>query len=262
MNPSDEVFCMFETTPKNYQEFLVSELRNRQILNPRFSLRSFAKYLSISPGQLSQLISGKRNLTPKQAQKIAERLGLTGRQIQTLLAPLDKKPEVDHEGYQEIEESQFSLISDWKYYAILSLARINRNNADPEWVANRLGISEPEARTAMERLLEMQYIQRTRTGGFKQAASSLTISAPYGSSEIRKFHHGTLEIAQKKIDEIEPGHRDYSSITLAFPLAKLEKARTMIAEFRRRFATEMEMGDKNQVYTLAIQFFPLTKLQE
>lgn len=253
---------MFETTPKNYQEFLVSELKSRQILNPRFSLRSFAKYLAISPGQLSQLISGKRNLTPKQAQKIAERLGLTGRQVQTLLAPFDKKPEADHEGYQEIEESQFSLISDWKYYAILSLARVSRNKSDPAWIANRLGISETEAQTAFERLLEMQYVQRTRTGGFKQVSSSLTISSQYGSAEIRKFHQGTLELAQKKIVEIEPCHRDYSSITLAFPLAKLEKARTMIAEFRRRFATEMEMGEKNQVYTLAIQFFPLTNLQE
>ncbi len=246
----------------NYQQFLISELRNRQLLNPRFSLRSFAKFLSMSPSQLSQLISGKRNLTAKQALKIAEKLGLTRRQVQMLLAPLKDQAPSQLEGYQEIKEQEFSLISDWKYYAILSLARVTRNRAEPQWIAKRLAITTDEAKTAFERLLELKYIQPTRDGGVRQSSRALTISSPCGSSTIRKFHHQMIGLAQKKLDEVDPELRDFSSITMAFPLLKLEKARTMISEFRSSFATEMEMGEKNQVYTLAIQFFPLTLLQE
>ncbi|HAG92455.1 MAG TPA: hypothetical protein DCL41_11310, partial [Bdellovibrionales bacterium] len=62
---------------QNAVEMLNSEFNKRKGRNPNFSLRSFAKWLKISPAQLSQMMTGKRPITINSAQKIGDRLGLS-----------------------------------------------------------------------------------------------------------------------------------------------------------------------------------------
>lgn len=62
----------------DYREILREQLRRRQELNPRFSLRSFALKLEISPSKLSEVFSGKKNLSQARLEEIARRLNLRG----------------------------------------------------------------------------------------------------------------------------------------------------------------------------------------
>lgn len=252
---------MTSVSSKSYQEFLVQELKIRQQQNPRFSLRSFAKFLSISPGQLSQLISGKRNLTSKQALKIAKKLKLSRHQVRSILSPVEHKTEDPSFAFQTLRESEFSLISDWKYYAILSLGKTAGNKAEAKWIAARLGISEKEASEAFNRLKDLGFIHVSKAGSFKQSTKPLTISSEVGSAAIRKFHKLNLDLAKTKIEQVAPLQRDYSAITMALNPSNLSKAKLMIADFRRALAAELEIGEKTEVYTLTIQLFPLTALE-
>lgn len=58
------------------REWLKEELELRRVRNPRFSLRAFARKVSLSPGHLSDLMSGNRLLTREVAVRLARGLGL------------------------------------------------------------------------------------------------------------------------------------------------------------------------------------------
>lgn len=64
----------------DYRTILKSQLQRRQELNPKYSLRAFAKKLEISPSKISELLSGKKKLSSKRAEIIANRLGLIGKE--------------------------------------------------------------------------------------------------------------------------------------------------------------------------------------
>ncbi len=57
-----------------YRKYLKNELVRRIGINPRYSLRAFAKALQIDPSGLSKILANKRNLTFKAAEKLVLRL--------------------------------------------------------------------------------------------------------------------------------------------------------------------------------------------
>ena len=57
---------------------VVAELARRTRSNARYSQRAFARQLGMSPGELSEILRGKRPLSLKAMLKVARSLGLTG----------------------------------------------------------------------------------------------------------------------------------------------------------------------------------------
>src|SRR5690348_3009600 len=58
----------------SYREQLKQELSRRRKINPRFSLRSFARTLDVSPAFLSKVLQGKKHLSVEKATSVAKRL--------------------------------------------------------------------------------------------------------------------------------------------------------------------------------------------
>jgi uncharacterized protein (TIGR02147 family) len=63
----------------------------------------------------------------------------------------------------------------------------------------------------------------------------------------------------QKIDEIQMELRDFSSVTLVLDPQKLNEAKQIIKEFRKKMSSLSTQDNPQEVYQLAIQFFPLTK---
>ena len=243
------------------QSLLLRELNYRKERNPNFSLRAFAKLLCISPAQLSQLISGKRRLTERQALKIAEKLSMSPnerieilRNIRPDFIPKDDSPT---EVFQILEDDQFKLISEWYHYAILSLGDLKNCKADTRWITKRLGISELQAIDAFSRLKRMGII-KIIGGKFKQVSKPLFTSSDRASIYIRRYHQKNLSLASEKLEIIPVEKRDFSSMTFAVNTKKLSIAKKLIQDFEKRLCKELEAGDKSEVYTLSVQLFPLT----
>lgn len=55
--------------------------------------------------------------------------------------------------------------------------------------------------------------------------------------------------------------REFTFITMAVDKSKMIEAKTMIREFRDKLCAYLEEGEKTEVYELAIQLFPRTKLK-
>jgi DNA-binding transcriptional regulator YdaS (Cro superfamily) len=59
-----------------FRDLLRDELDRRRARNRRYSLRSFARFLGVDHSTLSQIIRGRRRLTPRTIGPMGERLGL------------------------------------------------------------------------------------------------------------------------------------------------------------------------------------------
>jgi uncharacterized protein (TIGR02147 family) len=229
-------------------EFLVQHLKdhfeaNRR-KNPSYSLRSMARALKTSPAQLSQVMSGKRPLSVKFASKIADRFGLSS-----------SGSSVKFDG---IEEDRFKLISDWEHFAILSMSRLSDCRADARWISRRLGIDYFAAKHAFQRLLEMGLIEIVGKR-YRQTSKPLHTTHDIPSSAIRAYHRQNLELASDKIDEAAVDAREYTSVTVATSMKKLPLAKKMIRRFKDEIFDFLGRDESEEVYTLSIQLFPVTK---
>ena len=252
-------------------DWLRSEFVRRRTTNPAYSLRSFARFLQLSSGSLSEIMSRKRKLTTTQATKIVERLKLdpeTGKSFIALVkaAKTDREmataaPSKDGPRYKQIDDDAFHIISDWYHFAILSLMSTKSFRSDVTWISRRLGISITEVRIAVERLLRLGYIA-VDDDGWRLAEAHLATSTDIPSAAIRRSHVQSLQQVIDYIDIIDPKDRDVSSITVAVNKEKLPVAKELIRNFRRLLADFLEAGPRDEVYNLNIQLMPVSGVRQ
>ncbi len=70
---------------KDFVQVLKTELVRRSQKNPRYSLRSFAKFLEIDSSALSKILNRKRPLGQRSIRRFAERIGLAQEEVATFL---------------------------------------------------------------------------------------------------------------------------------------------------------------------------------
>src|SRR5262245_19891132 len=110
----------------DYRLALAQELKVRQARNSRYSLRSFARDLNVSVTALSDVLSGKRSFSHKNAEKVIQKLGWSPVQSQIFLADLahSERPTPQKIAEMQLQDDQFHFISEWYYFVILNLAKI------------------------------------------------------------------------------------------------------------------------------------------
>lgn len=239
---------------------LRAEYLRRAGLNPRYSLRAFAKNLGLPSGRLSELLSGKRNLTKEMAFHVLDRLELPLEERRRLLdqhQPTEATESVEI----RLREDEFSIIADWYHFAILSLLETRDFQNEPAWIARRLGLNTITVQNALERLHRLGLIKEM--GGkivSKQCGTSTTHDVPSGA--LRQSHRQSLEQAIRSLDEISVELRDITSVTMAIDIEKIPQAKKLIRTFRRRMCKFLESDQKTEVYNLNIQLVPVSRVKE
>lgn len=238
--------------------FISDEFKKRKARNPNFSVRSFARWLEVSPAQLSQLMNGKRTLTPKTMSKIASRLGLSPFE-QRELAATALKNQSPTTKRNILAEDRFRLIADWYHLAILSLVKIKGAKADPRWVARRLGISSEEANQALTRLERLQILS---LNPLKQIGEPFEVSSEIPSEAIQRFHRQNLLKGIEKLEEVPVDSRQFQTMSLLLSQSQVAKFKKFIDEFIDSAASKFENKNATDVYNLNVQLYPVTKLKE
>ncbi len=243
---------------------LQRELAKRCSENPAYSLRSFARSLGVSPTVLSLVLSGKRPLSKKACDLVAEKLVLSPLEKSWLLSFRTEKTSNEEKNYNvsELSMDTFSFISEWYHYGILSLLSIEGSKLDPAWVSKRLGISHAEAKKAIETLLRLDLIEKT-SSGWKQKGEMIKLDNTVSSSASKKFNLGLLEKAEKSITEDSFSERSIGSAVFEIDQENLEELRSELREIRRKLITKYKnKGNANRVYCLSFQAFPLSERVE
>lgn len=252
---------------QEFRTFLGDELASRCARNPNYSLRSFAKSLDISPSALSAILKGKRPLTHKMKMKLGLKIGLELKEIENLISsPHGNRSRVDASDspqYQQITIDTFSIISQPHHYALLELIKTHDFIWDEQWIAERLDISVFEVRFAIERLERVGLLARDEQDVLFDTTNGFSSDLKDGltSQAQRRFQQKAHEKAISAIENIPIEYRDNTSVTMAFNIEDLPKAKKLIKDFRRNFNEKLESKDHlDQVYQITISFIPLSNL--
>ena len=257
---------------EDFKSILTEVLEQRCAKNPRYSLRSFARDLGLSPSRLSDVLKGRYGLSRAAASEIAVKLGLSEsererfcdlvesrhsrnpKQRKEAAARLIESPTPD---YRQLTLDGFQVISEWYHYAILELCLVEDFQSDVEWIAKRLGLSTHVAKSAIERLERLDLLEEVR-GRLKPTEGFTASPNDIPSEAIKKFHRQILEKAMSAIDFQSVEERDLSSVVLAIDKRDLPEAKQAIKKFRRGFDKKFSASQsKSEVYCLAMQFFSL-----
>jgi uncharacterized protein (TIGR02147 family) len=130
--------------------------------------------------------------------------------------------------------------------------------SDAKWISKRLGIHLIQAQTALTTLQNLGFIQSVN-GEFKRCKARIATASVVPSAAIRKHHQQKLDLAANALNEFAMSERDFSGLTLPIERGKIDEAKELIKEFRRKFIDLTKSENADQVFTLAIQFFPLSK---
>lgn len=244
------------------QQWLLTEFARRQEKNAGYSLRSFSKHMGVSPAMLSLLIRNKKKLTSQTAQAIAKKCDFSSGEMEHLFKNISRSSNLNNSFPQrELEIDSFELIANWYYFAILALERFKHNSLSAKWIAQKLDIPVNTAQKAVTRLTRLGIIAKNKRGdGFHQATPSLVAQQNVPSAAIRKFHRAILDKAQDSLAGTPVDMREFSATIMPINTKYLPEIKNSIRRFRDEMAAYSESIDNcDEVYSLSIQLFPLTK---
>ncbi|MBN8555834.1 MAG: TIGR02147 family protein [Deltaproteobacteria bacterium] len=244
-----------------YRECLIGELKQRQEKNPRYSLRAFARFLGVSPAYLSLVFNGQKKLSSKQAVRFSEILDLSPTASRKFIKSTIHKnasKTLSVLSRRLVSDSELESMGSWEHYAVLGLANLSVNKANPAWIARKLGISHSRALEIYTRLKQMGFIEE-KQGSFYQCSNPLDTAPEIPSSVVRKYHAECLNVAAEALRTISVERRHYSTLTMSVDPKKIEKAKQLIEDFKTSMEELLESGTRGEVYNLQIQLYPLTK---
>jgi uncharacterized protein (TIGR02147 family) len=253
------------------QNLLRTRLTDIQKSNPQYSLRAFAKKVDIHAGALSSILNGKRNVSRQLAERIAEKLFLDPQERSELLGlfPEKRRPlaaglesGVLHARYLEFNASQFKIVAEWEHFAVMSLLNCANFESDPKWIADRLGITESRAKQVLERLVQLELFRLDETGNYIRQPRSYRTSDDIANVSLNKCHEQTLELAKLSLYRDSVKQRDFTSITMAIDPSKIPEAKERIRKLQDELSDILESGDRTEVYRMAVQLFPMTKVTD
>ncbi|MGE3609700.1 MAG: TIGR02147 family protein [Bacteriovoracaceae bacterium] len=237
------------------QKVLITYLDEAKKRNSSFGLRALARRVDLSPGALSEIMSGKRRVSPDVTKKILDRLLVNPVEVQSIF-------ESHEEEVSPIQLSldQYQVLAEWQYLAILNLIETKNFKNDPKYIARRLGLGLDVVKTALERLFRLEMIEESR-GKLKRTQVRYKTSEDLQNLAIRKFHTNALHKAEEALLNVPVDEREFTAMILPADPKKLKQVKEKIRRFREKLLKEFE-GDETEVFQVSIQVFPLTKKNE
>lgn len=246
---------------QEFRNYLQQELLRRTAKNPAYSLRAFAKHLGVNHATLSSLMSGKRRLTEANVQRLAKALNLSPKELSNYIS-VNETGE-NNAQYYLIQQDAFAAISEWYFDAILEMALIPNFKMEPEIISQSIGITEMQAKIALETLQRLELLVRNKKGELKiQHQNSSNILDPdFTTAAQKKYQKSVLEKSMEALETVDRSQRDHTSTTMAIQLKDLPKAKELIKKFRYNLNAFLQRvgSSPDEVYQLQVSFFPLTK---
>jgi uncharacterized protein (TIGR02147 family) len=247
---------------------LQSEFLKRTRKNARYSVRSFAQSLGLSPATVSLLLRRKHHVTLPILNQLAEKLQFSPATYESLKLFLERQSHLtsrrkEVKGRRELQASSisqeiFEVVSDWRSLALFSLLELEDACEDPKWIAERLGLKATDVSALIDRLLSLSMLKR-EDGRLKQAIPSIRLDDRSSTVASRKIQRQFLTKAIEAISDVQPEWRDLTTMTFTMRKEDVAYAMERITRFRRQLTEELEsVQGTDEVYNLSIQLYPLT----
>lgn len=196
----------------DYREILKHQLQQRQEMNPKYSLRAFAKKLSLSPSKVSEVLSGKKRLGVERAEEIANKLGLSSLEkelfvlsarIESSSKKIDRDELAKHvrELSSQINAKRTSQRNAWYFGAVKALDEKEHN---PNVLQEILGITALQIENARRYIKRIAKIHPDRNQmSFEPLSILRKVEEHFYSDVDRAIEADFLMISQGDQEEME-----------------------------------------------------------
>ena len=173
-----------------------------------------------------------------------------------------KRPSKSELKQRELTVDQYEVVADWFHFAILELCALDTFKPDFDWIAQALGISVPEARVAVERLVRLGLLEITQHEEWIVRASVFAGSPQYSNAAIRKNGKQFLELAIRALEDIPVETRDQFSQVMSVNQDRIPELMARIRKFENELI-EWRKSDsvRNAVYHFTVSLYPVTQLE-
>ncbi len=253
-------------------QYLNDELEYRQEKNPAYSLRSFARDLSIDHSALSKIISGKRIPDIANIKSLLSKIDATEKTIQMITEMISKEKNIKNfkirkpqNVYKEVSQTVFNVISNPNHYALLELLKTHNFTFSHEFISHRLNIEQEEVEVIIKNLeeLKMIRIENNEISDLTDGFSTHEIDLSKTSKANKDYQ---IELLNRSIDTLRYNsieERSHSAIVFATNKEKIYEAKGIIKKFRQSLCDFLEDTDKKtNVYALQVSLFPLTESED
>jgi uncharacterized protein (TIGR02147 family) len=255
---------------ETYRDRLKAELTRRQMVNPRYSLRAFAKSVGLSAPFLSQVLTGRKNLSIEAAAGLTEKLGYSPEEASAFCQQVQvgnastlktrnilQSRELDVEsGFSSLELESFAVMSDWYHFAILELSTCKGFRSNTSYISEKLEIAPAVAERAVDRLLKLGLLRKEKGRWFK-TNKFLATPTDRPNLALQNFHAQMLEKARRALTDVPVQERDITGVTLSVSAERMPIAKKEIRRFLMRMSKILDSDVAEQVVQLNVQFFPL-----
>ena len=256
-----------------YQDFLLDEFRSRRSRNPHYSLRAYARDLGMPASKLSQNLRGLCGISVAKAETIALRLQMREDEKQLFLTLVESQharsrvarqqavvalAQIRDENILELSLEKFSAVRDWYHMAILEMTDLRGFRSDLKWIAGKLFLPIDVVKEAVARL-EALGLMKLENGEWKQTHRDLELPGGVPSRTIREHHKQILSKAIVAVDAVAADKREFSSHTFTVNRQDLPELKSAVRDFQRRISKLSQTADKDAVYVLAVQLFPIVE---
>jgi transcriptional regulator with XRE-family HTH domain len=250
---------MFRSRMK-YQDLLLSEFRKRKIVNPRYSVRGFARFLGVDPSTLSQVLRGKRAPGKAFLESTGRRLGLNESEVLSFRDRARPSTEMPI----DLDDVRYRIMANWYHVALFELFALPDFTPEPKRVAKLLGISVPEAKGALDRLATVGLLEKNAEGILERPSSFFsTVGYPLSSPAHRLVQGEFFSYALNAIEKYAYDRREHSGLTVAARSEDLPAIRKKIRDFQTKLNTWIERrGNPDSVYQLSMAYFPLVESEK
>ena len=259
----------------SYIDILNQEYQKKVSSNKYYSIRAFARDIGINPGNLSQIMNGKRPLGENWAQKICDLLQLSENRkgeflnsaklsrvnlsILKNIKPILKNKKINE---SDINDNLLKLLEKWEYQAILNLIELRRFSAESyDALSNLLGTNLNTLSDLVLLLIEEDLITINNDGYFERVHEGLEVvgQRKYFLDIIQRFQYRTILKSLTKLDsplcEVE-----FIGSTFKIPRSKVPEAKQLVKEFVSSLSNYFQCSKEtpcNTVYQLNVQLFSL-----
>ena len=263
----------------DYRKWL-SDISEHLKANTRyFSHRWFAQAAGIgNPSFFSQVVAGKRNLTPAMTERFAKVLELSEKET----AFFRHLVQFDQAATSTQKQEHFAVLRDmagsvkqtrlepdaWDFYrhwwipALRELA--SQRGRLPDWsdLAEQLrpSITARQAKAGIETLQDLGLIEKGDDGIWRQTNKALTSGEEVRALAIRNHNTEMARLGMEAIERFAPESRHVSGITVGLSRAGFQMLSAEIQAFKERVVRLVDRDEgPGEVFQFNVQLFPLSE---
>jgi uncharacterized protein (TIGR02147 family) len=241
--------------------------------------RDVAMFLGLkSPGHITWILQGKRNLVGTPLERMAKVVGLSAvdtEYFEILVAHNDTtNPDERRVAMARLAALQASekvkpsnsaakYWSHWRHAVIREIVAVGSyTRKDAAAIAKRLQplVTQAEIAESLELLLELGMIGTDSDGKLMRTDSILSTGENWTLEAIRGFQRQILELSAKALDTVPREEREISTVTFSVSKERFQKIRSRIKEMRSEILALVRTdSEPDEVYHLAVELFPATR---